>query len=58
MKKLGWILTAIGALCIIGSLLYRLGIINKSTLLILLFGGSLVMFIGSMIRTFSALKKY
>jgi hypothetical protein len=57
MKKLGWMLTAIGALLIVSSILYPLEFINKTTVLILLLGGSVIMFIGSMIRSFSILKK-
>ncbi|WP_199484597.1 hypothetical protein [Peribacillus glennii] len=57
MKKFAWILTGIGALMIIGSVLYPLDVINKTTCLIMLLGGSGIMFVGSMIRSFSLLKK-
>ncbi|WP_419883054.1 hypothetical protein ACN6MY_05295 [Peribacillus sp. B-H-3] len=57
MKKLGWILSGLGALAILGSLLYPIDIITKKTFFILLLGGAGVMFIGSMVRSFSLLKK-
>ncbi|MBM7648594.1 hypothetical protein JOC78_001540 [Bacillus ectoiniformans] len=57
MKKLSWALSAIGVLLILSSLLYPLNIIEKSTFTYLLLGGALIMFIGSMIRTYAILKK-
>lgn len=57
LKKLGWYITGIGFLLILGSLLYPLDIINKSTFLKLILSGAGVMFVGSMIRSFLGNKK-
>ncbi|WP_169829355.1 hypothetical protein [Domibacillus antri] len=57
MKKLGWMLSGLGALSILGSVLYPLQMISKDTFFIMLLGGAGVMFIGSMIRSFAVLKK-
>lgn len=57
LKKLGWYITGIGFLIILGSLLYPLDIINKSTFLKLILSGAGVMFVGSMIRSFLGNKK-
>ncbi|CAH0347443.1 hypothetical protein [Bacillus sp. CECT 9360] len=57
MKKLGWILSVVGAFLIIGSVLYPLDFIEKTTFLVMILGGAGVMFAGSMIRSFSMLKK-
>ena len=57
MKKLSWVLSAVGVLLILSSLLYPLHMIEKSTFTYLLLGGALIMFIGSMIRTYAILKK-
>lgn len=57
MKKFGWILSGIGAFFMISSVLYPLDLINKTAFLVLLLGGSGIMFIGSMIRAFTMLKK-
>lgn len=57
MKKFGWILSVLGAIMIIGSILYPLDFINKTTFLVLILGGAGFMFVGSMVRSFSMLKK-
>ncbi|WP_180954448.1 hypothetical protein [Bacillus sp. V5-8f] len=57
MKKFAWILSGFGALLIIGSVFYPMGVIDKTTCLIMLLGGSGIMFVGSMIRSFSMVKK-
>ncbi|WP_197076580.1 hypothetical protein [Domibacillus indicus] len=57
MIKFGWALTSIGFISIICGLLYPFGAITKEIFLFLLIGGALVMFIGSMVRTFGILKK-
>lgn len=57
MKKFGWILTAIGGAAIIGGLLYPFGLIDKETLMTMMLGGAGFMFIGSMVRSFSILKR-
>jgi hypothetical protein len=57
MIKLGWALTSIGLIAIICGLLYPFGAIAKETFLVLLIGGALIMFIGSMVRTFAILEK-
>lgn len=58
MAKFAWIITGVGFLAILGSILYPLDLISKQTVLILLFGGAATMFIGSMLRSFSLLKKF
>ncbi|HEO8422388.1 hypothetical protein [Niallia sp. FSL W8-0635] len=57
MTKFGWFLTLIGFLSILSSVLYPFDVIGKQTVLILLFGGAGTMFVGSMIRNLSLLKK-
>lgn len=57
MTKFGWFLTLVGFLAILSSILYPLDVISKQTVLILLFGGAGTMFVGSMIRNLSLLKK-
>lgn len=57
MIKFGWFLALIGFLSILSSILYPLDLISKQTVLILLFGGAGTMFVGSMIRNLSLLKK-
>lgn len=57
MIRLGWALTSIGFISIICGLLYPFGVITKETFLVLLIGGALVMFTGTMVRTFAILKK-
>lgn len=57
MTKFGWFLSVIGFFAILGSVLYPLDVISKQTVLILLFGGAGTMFVGSMIRNLSLLKK-
>lgn len=57
MQKLAWGLTVIGFIAILSGILYPLDVINKSTLFTLLIGGACVMFVGSMVRSFSVLKK-
>ncbi len=57
MTKFGWFLTLIGFLLILSSVLYPFDVISKQTVLILLFGGAGTMFVGSMIRNLSLLKK-
>ncbi|MFL0363143.1 hypothetical protein ACH0BF_08970 [Pseudobacillus sp. 179-B 2D1 NHS] len=57
MKKMSWIFTVIGFITIISSALYPLDVISKQAFLALLIGGAGVMFVGSMIRSFSILKK-
>ncbi|MCP3761731.1 hypothetical protein NLX67_04955 [Domibacillus sp. A3M-37] len=57
MIKLGWVLTSIGFITLICGLLYPFGMITKESFLVMLIGGALVMFIGSMVRTFAILKK-
>lgn len=57
MSRLGWIVTGIGLIAILGGLLYPMDVITKKTFLVLLIAGALMMFIGSMIRTVAILKK-
>ncbi|WP_285765575.1 hypothetical protein [Peribacillus sp. SI8-4] len=57
MKKLGWTMTGIGTIIALGALLYPLNVIDKTNCIYLLLGGAGLMFIGSMIRAFSLLKK-
>ncbi|WP_174234316.1 hypothetical protein [Bacillus sp. V59.32b] len=57
MKKFGWILSAVGAILIIGSILYPLDLVDRTTFLVMILGGAGLMFVGSMIRSFSMLKK-
>ncbi|WP_198936753.1 hypothetical protein [Domibacillus epiphyticus] len=57
MQKLGWGLTIIGFAAILGGILYPLEVISKTTFFSLLIGGACVMFIGSMVRSFSMLRK-
>ena len=57
MVKLGWILTVLGFVAIIASILYPFHLISKNIVLIFLFGGAGVMFVGSMIRNVGLLKK-
>ncbi|MFD9624949.1 hypothetical protein [Peribacillus muralis] len=57
MKKLGWVMTGIGTFIALGALLYPLNVIDKTLCIYLLLGGAGLMFIGSMIRAFSLLKR-
>ncbi|WP_185113125.1 MULTISPECIES: hypothetical protein [Peribacillus] len=57
MKKLGWTMTGIGTIIALCALLYPLNVIDKTRCIYLLLGGAGLMFIGSMIRAFSLLKK-
>ncbi|MCK1991742.1 hypothetical protein MPH61_03910 [Peribacillus muralis] len=57
MKKLGWVMTGIGTFIAMGALLYPLNVIDKTLCIYLLLGGAGLMFIGSMIRAFSLLKR-
>ncbi|MFD6441207.1 hypothetical protein ACFWDG_15635 [Peribacillus sp. NPDC060186] len=57
MKKLGWIITGIGAFLALGALLYPLNVIDKTLCIYLLLGGAGLMFVGSMFRAFSLLKR-
>jgi hypothetical protein len=57
MQKLGWGLTVIGFIVILSAVLYPLDVINKLAFFTLLIGGACVMFVGSMVRSFSMLKK-
>ncbi|WP_203363019.1 hypothetical protein [Bacillus sp. REN10] len=56
MKKFSWLLTAIGVILILGSLLYPLDVIAKTTFQTLLLSGALIMFVGSMVRSYAILK--
>lgn len=57
MKKIGWFMTILGVIVALSAVLYPLGLVSKVTCLYLLLGGAGCMFIGSMIRAFSLLKK-
>lgn len=57
MKRFGWFITGIGVLLALGALLYPLDVINKAVCIYLLLGGSGLMFVGSMFRAFSLLKR-
>ncbi|MFJ7753302.1 hypothetical protein ACQKGI_07260 [Peribacillus muralis] len=57
MKKLGWVMTGIGTIIALCALLYPLNVIDKTRCIYFLLGGAGLMFIGSMIRAFSLLKK-
>ncbi|MFJ7744274.1 hypothetical protein [Peribacillus sp. NPDC097295] len=57
MKRFGWFITGIGVLLALGALLYPLDVINKTVCIYLLLGGSGLMFVGSMFRAFSLLKR-
>ncbi|MGE7182651.1 hypothetical protein ACQKKK_01365 [Peribacillus sp. NPDC006672] len=57
MKKVGWTITGIGAISALGALLYPLDIIDKTQCIYLLLGGAGLMFVGSMFRAFSFLKR-
>lgn len=57
MSRFGWIVTGIGLIAILGGLLYPIDVITKETFLVLLIAGALMMFVGSMIRTFAILQK-
>jgi hypothetical protein len=56
LKKLSWIISGIGALLIVGGLLYPLDMITKNTFIYMLLGGSVTMFIASMIRAYAIMK--
>ena len=57
MKRFGWFITGIGVILALGALLYPLDVINKIVCIYLLLGGSGLMFVGSMFRAFSLLKR-
>lgn len=57
MKQFGWFITGIGVFIALGALLYPLNVIEKTLCIYLLLGGSGLMFIGSMFRAFSLLKR-
>lgn len=57
MLKVSMALTVMGLLAILSSALYPLGMMGKQTFLIMLIGGALVMFIGSIVRTYAILRK-
>lgn len=57
LKKLGWIFSLIGLLLIISGVLYPIGLIGKTPFVILLLSGSVIMFMGSMIRSFLGYRK-
>ncbi|WP_018392089.1 MULTISPECIES: hypothetical protein [Bacillaceae] len=57
MQKLGWGLTVIGFIAILSGVFYPLDVMDKPTFFTLLVGGACIMFAGSMIRSFSSLKK-
>ena len=57
MKKIGWAITGIGAIIALGALLYPLNVINKTLCIYFFFCGAGLMFVGSMIRAFSLLKR-
>lgn len=56
MKKISWIITAIGIVLMLGGLLYPLDMITKATLQKTLLSGALIMFVGSMVRSYAILK--
>ncbi|MFJ7637457.1 hypothetical protein ACQKL0_06360 [Peribacillus sp. NPDC097264] len=57
MKQFGWFVTGIGVLIALFALLYPLNVISKTVCIYLLLGGSGLMFVGSMFRAFSLLKR-
>ncbi len=57
MKKIGWAITGIGAIIALGALLYPLNVIDKTLCIYFLLGGAGLMFVGSMFRAFSLLKR-
>ncbi|WP_198508027.1 hypothetical protein [Bacillus sp. FJAT-42315] len=56
MKKISWIITAIGVALMLGGLLYPLDMITKATFQKTLLSGALIMFVGSMVRSYAILK--
>ncbi|MDF9760287.1 hypothetical protein QUF81_10690 [Peribacillus simplex] len=57
MKKIGWTITGIGTIIALGALLYPLDVIDKTQCIYLLLGGAGLMFVGSMFRAMSFLKR-
>jgi hypothetical protein len=57
MKKIGWTITGIGTIIALGALLYPLNVIDKMQCIYLLLGGAGLMFVGSMVRALTFLKR-